>query len=204
MFTGDLVVPTTFSKRDAAYGSGGSVRGVRRDPEQISKGIAMPLHPPGIAQPVKKAPVLARTGPKPTKALTPPTSRLAGLVSKAQGPRYETPEDRRQRRLGAMSAGAAGGGALQVSRGVRQVRSDTASVKGSKSSIFPAKRVVPGREVSDETRGRMRKLAERVAAADRRGAAVVRPQAAGRLAGGAALIGAGAGLMRERHKRGWK
>lgn len=202
MFTGDLVVPTTFSKRDAAYGDGGAVRGVRRDPEYFSKGIAMPLRPPGPAMPLKKAPVLARTGPKPTKALTLPTSRLATL-SKAQGPRYETSEDRRQRRLGAMSAGAAGGGALQVSRGVSQIREDTASVKGSKSSIFPAKRVVAGREVSDETRGRMRKLAERIAASDKRGAAVVRPHAAGRLAGGAVLIGAGAGLMRERHKRGW-
>lgn len=196
----DLVIPATFSKRSPAYGRGGSALG-RRNPDLVSKAEPMkPLAPQG---PVKKSPVIARTGPKPPKGvLTVGSSRLATQVSKSAGPRTQTSEDARQRRLGALSGASAIGGGLQIGRARREIRGDTAARLKPKAS--PKRIVVPeGADIGTRTRGKIAEAARVVNASNAKRAAVVSPRAAGRLGAGAALIGASAGLMREHHKRRW-
>lgn len=212
MYNGDLEMPVTFSKRDSAFGGDAAV-GRRSDDllaelGGVAKAIRMPMPPKG---PVKKAPTLARVGPQPPKGSLVPlapgiesgavTKRLSDLaVSKAN--RSVDPEDRRQRRLGALSAAAGIGGGTQIRRGVREIRADTKAL-----GDMPHDMVMP-RNASTRAKHKFEQqdtAVQRVRGALRGGHGVLVRRAPGlRTAGGSALVAGAAGLMADHHKRRWK
>lgn len=129
--------------------------------------------------------------------------RCAKLISHvAKADRSVDPEDRRQRRLGALSAAAGIGGGTQIRRGVKEIRADTKAL-----GDMPHDMVMP-RNASTRAKHKFEQqdtAVQRVRGALRGGHGVLVRRAPGlRTAGGSALVAGAAGLMADHHKRRWK
>lgn len=105
------------------------------------------------------------------------------------------PEDSRQRRLGAAAAGGALGGGMLAYQGGRSIQRATRS----------ANAVTRDAESIDEGVASSKYGRHLIAVKNAvKGSAVVPHKAAGKVAGGAALIATSARLMSDRHKKSWR